>query len=174
MCVPLTASTGPLANRVTLQDLIRRYNLTDVQLNSEIVDSDTPKMALCFDDVEIYSNVMGLAPAEQANVNMLYHREGTQTAIMKCLKIWKQHDSSRATYRALLDIALSLEKGDTAHQICRQLTQRKYMCISAPPPLPPSSRKQLSTHKFDSCELNTHQRSILWPQVVCWIYTREK
>ncbi len=70
---------------------------------------------------------MGLPPAEQADVNMLCHREGIQKAMMKCLKVWKQHNSSRATYRALLDIVLSLGKGDTADQICQQLTQCKYM-----------------------------------------------
>ncbi len=81
-------------------------------------------MALCFDNVSMYSSAMGLAPAEQADVNMWYHREGTQTAMMKCLKIWKQHYSSQATYRALLDIVLGLGKGDTANLICQQLTQR--------------------------------------------------
>ncbi len=120
-------SIGPPTNRVTLQELIKRYSLTDEQLNSKIENSDTPKLALCFDDVELYSSSMRLPPAEQADVNMLYHREGTQTAMMKYLKVWKQHNSSRATYRALLDIVLGLEKGDTAHQICQQLTPRKYM-----------------------------------------------
>ena len=44
---------------------------------------------------------MGLTRAEQADVNMLYHREGTQTAMMKCFQIWKQHNPAQATYRAL-------------------------------------------------------------------------
>ena len=83
-------------------------------------------MALCFDDGSIYSNAMGLPPAEQADVNRLYHSKGTQKAMMKCLKVWKQRNSSRATYRALLDIVLSLGKGDTANQICQQLTKCKY------------------------------------------------
>ncbi len=72
---------------------------------------------------------MRLSPAEHADVNMLYHREGTQTAMMKCLKIWKQHNPYQATYRALLDIVLGLDKGDTAHQICQQLIPRKYMHV---------------------------------------------
>ena len=72
---------------------------------------------------------MRLPPAEQADVNMLYHREGTQAAMMTCLQIWKEHNPYQATYRALLDIILGLEKGDTAHQICQQLTQRKYMHV---------------------------------------------
>ncbi len=114
------ASIGSPANRVTLQELTRRYNLTDEQLNREIEDSDTPKLALYFDNVSIYSSAMGLAHAEQADVN-LYHREGTQIAMMRCLRVWKQRDPLRATYRALLDIVLGLGKRDTAHQICHQL-----------------------------------------------------
>ncbi|XP_064385250.1 uncharacterized protein LOC135334123 isoform X3 [Halichondria panicea] len=117
----LSGVSGPSAKRVTLQELVEQYNLTDEQLNSEIEVPDTPELALCFDDVELYSSAMGLAIAEQADVNQ---SRGTQAAMMKCLQIWKQHNPSQATYRALLDIALRLGKGDTAHQICQQLTQR--------------------------------------------------
>ncbi len=130
--------TGP--NRVTLQKLIRRYSLTDKQLNREIVDSDIPVMALNFDDVEMYSTAMGLAIAKQAGVK---ESHGNQVTMIKCLQDWKERDPFQATYRALLDIALRLGKGDTADKICQQLTQRKYMCISAPPPFPPYSKKQL-------------------------------
>ncbi len=142
------ASIGPPANQVSLQELTRRYNLTDEELNREIEHSDTPNVAIYFDDVSIYSSAMRLAPAEQADVIRLYHSEGTQSAMMKCLKVWKQHNSSRATYRALLDIVLILGKRDTADKICQQLTQRKYMCISAPPPFPLPSRKQLSSYIY--------------------------
>ena len=122
------------ANRATLQGLINHYNLINEQLNSEIKKADTPFIAEYFDNAELYSSAMGLTPAEQANVKRLYHSEGVQTAMMKCLQVWKQHNSSRSTYRALLDIVLRLGKGDTADKICQQLTKRKYMCISAPPP----------------------------------------
>ncbi len=153
-------STGPPANRVALQELMRRYKLTDEQLNREIVDSDTPVMALNFDNVEMYSTAMGLAIAEQADVKKVYHCEGTQAAMMKCLKIWKERDPFQASYRALLDIALRLEKGETADKICQQLTQRKYMYMSAPPPLPPSSRKYLSISTTIHNNLTeSHQRS---------------
>ncbi len=126
-------STGSPANQVTLQKLMRRYNLTDEQLNSRIRNFNFSYLAIYFNDVELYSNAMGLAPAEQADVKRLYHSGGDRAAMMKCLKIWKEHNSSQATYRALLDITLRLGRGDTADKICRQLTQRKYMCISAPP-----------------------------------------
>ncbi len=80
---------------------------------------------------------MGLTTAEEADVK---ESRGNQVAMMKCLQIWKERDPSQATYRALLDIVLRLGKGETADKICRQLTQRKYMCISAPPPFHRPSR----------------------------------
>ncbi len=129
-------STGPPANQIALQELMKRYNLTDEQLNREIINSDFSYLAKYFDDVEIYSNAMGLDPAEQDDVKRLYHSEGSQAAMMKCLKTWKQHNSSRATYRALLDIVLNLRKGETADHICRQLTQRISTCVSVSGPTP--------------------------------------
>ncbi|XP_064385072.1 uncharacterized protein LOC135333968 isoform X2 [Halichondria panicea] len=120
----LSGVSGPSAKRVTLQELVEQYNLTDEQLNSEIEDSETPEMASCFDDVDLYSSSMGLGIADQADVKRLYHSEGTRAAMMKCLQIWKERNPFQATYRALLDIALRLGKGDTAHQICQQLIQR--------------------------------------------------
>ncbi len=122
-----TTSIGPPANQVTLQELIKRYSLTDEQLDSEIEDSDTPKLALCFDNVELYSSSMGLAIAKQADVKESSRIYDTQAAMMKCLQIWKEHNPYQATYRALLNIVLGLGKGDTADQICQQLTPRKYM-----------------------------------------------
>ncbi len=67
---------------------------------------------------------MELTTAEETNAR---RADGNQTAIMKCLQIWKQHNPSQATYRALLDIARRLGNRDTADQICQQFTRRKYM-----------------------------------------------
>ena len=133
----LSLIIGSPANRATLQGLINHHNLIDEQLNSEIKKADTPFIAEYFDNAELYSSAMGLTTAEEADVK---ESRGNQVAMMKCLQIWKEHDPSQATYRALLDIVLRLGKGETADKICQQLTQRKYMCISAPPPFPLSSR----------------------------------
>ncbi|XP_064387520.1 uncharacterized protein LOC135335853 isoform X4 [Halichondria panicea] len=113
-----------LANRLTLQELIKHHSLTDEQLNSEIKDSDTPYLASCFDNVELYSSEMGLAITEQTDVTESCRIYGNQIAMMKCLKIWIQHNPSQATYRALLDIALRLGKGEIALEICQQLIQQ--------------------------------------------------
>ncbi len=124
------ASIGPPANRVTLQELIRRYKLIDEQLNSEIGYSDFPSLAENFDGVTIYSSAMELTQSEQADVNALCHREGTQAAMMKCLHFWKTLNPYAATYRALLELLLGLRKEMIADQMCQHLTQCEYavMC----------------------------------------------
>ncbi len=96
-----------------------------------VTDHDIPELALCFDDtvIELYSTSMGLPPAEAADVNRLYHIEGNQTAMMKCLQFWKQNKGFQATYGALLDMALKLEEYNTADKICQQLIRCEYVIV---------------------------------------------
>ncbi len=108
-------STGPPANQVTHQELMRRYNLTDEQLNRKIRSSDCSYLAIYFDDVEIYSNVMELASAEQADVKRLYHSEGTRAAMMKCLKIWKEHNNLFFSSNLQSSIGYYTEFGERRH-----------------------------------------------------------
>ncbi len=122
--------TGPSTSRVTLQKLIRQYNLTGGQLSSEISNSDFPYLTEYFDGVAIYSKSMGLTPAEQADVNVLYHREGTQVAMTKCFTLWKTHNPYAATYRALLELLLKLKKEKIADEICQHVTQCTYNHIN--------------------------------------------
>ncbi len=98
-----------------------RYSLADEQLDSEIGDSDIPYMTKYFDGVKIYSRVMGLTPAEQADVNRLYCYEGTQVAMTECLILWKRHDPYAATYKALLELLLRLRKDKIVDDICQHL-----------------------------------------------------
>ncbi len=114
-------SIGPPSDRVILQELASRYNLTAEQLNSEIEHSDFPCLALYFDNVDIYSHIMELTASEQADVKMLYFREGTQAAMVKCLLFWRTHNPFTATYRALLELLLGLRKERIADQICQHL-----------------------------------------------------
>ncbi len=92
-----SACTGPPANRVTLQELLEQYNLTDEQLSSEIKKSDTPVIANYFDNVVLYSSAMELNSAEEGDMKESRRVDGTQVAMMKCLQIWKQRDPSQAT-----------------------------------------------------------------------------
>ncbi len=69
---------------------------------------------------------MGLTRAEQADVNELFHKRGTQVAMTECLTIWKQHNPYAATYRALLELVLRLRKEKIADQICQHLAHCEY------------------------------------------------
>ena len=122
----IIALVEPPANRVTLQDLVSRYSLTDEQLNSEIGDSDIPYLAEYFNGVKIYSSAMGLTPAQQADVNRLYCYEGTQVAMTECLILWKRHDPFAGTHKALLELLLGLRKDNIADDICQHLTRCEY------------------------------------------------
>ncbi len=111
-------SIEPSASRVTLQELIKCHSLTDEQLNSEI--GELTFLAEYFDGgVKIFLNAMGLTRAEQADVNELFHKIGTQVAMTECLALWKQHNPYASTYRALLELLLRLRKDNIADEICR-------------------------------------------------------
>ncbi|XP_064389835.1 uncharacterized protein LOC135337779 isoform X2 [Halichondria panicea] len=110
------------------QDLMKQYCLTDEQLNSKIKHSNFPFLAKYFDGVTIYSNALGLTTAEQTDVNVLYQREGTQVAMIKCLSCWNQNNPYAATYKALLNLLLKLRKERIADEICQHLTQRCERC----------------------------------------------
>ncbi len=102
-----------------------RYSLTDEQLNSEIGDSDVFYLAKYFDGLAIYANAMGLTPAEQADVNELRPKMGTQVAMTECLILWRKHNYA-ITYKALLELLLGLRKDKIADDICQHLTQCEY------------------------------------------------
>ena len=86
-------------------------------------------LAEYFYGVKIYSNAMGLTRAEQADVNELFHKRGTQVAMTECLTVWKQHNPYAATYRALLELLLRLRKEKIADEICQHLTQCEYLTL---------------------------------------------
>ncbi len=83
------------------------------------MDSNIPFLAEYFDGVILYSSSMGLSPAEQADINELYHKEGTQVAMTKCLILWKKHSPFpfAATYKALLELFTEIEKREDSFSI---------------------------------------------------------
>ena len=94
------------------------YEMTDDQLNCEIEEGDIAYLAEHFDGVELYQRVFGLSNAEQTNVKSIAAVHGTQTAMAECLSLWRRHNPSTATLRALLDILLRLRKEEIASKVC--------------------------------------------------------
>ena len=88
------------------------------QMDCEIEEKDIPYLAQHFDNVELYLRVFELTTAEQANVRRMVHVHGNQIAMAECLSLWRRHNPSTATLRALLDILLRLRKEEIASKIC--------------------------------------------------------
>ena len=88
------------------------------QLDFEIKETDTVFLAQYFDGIELYLGVFGLTPAEQADVKKMAHVHDTQTAMGKCLALWRKHNPSKATLKELLIILLSLRKEEIASHVC--------------------------------------------------------
>ncbi len=120
---------------MTLEEIVKRHHLTDVQLNCEIRDGDIPRLAKYFDKVELYPKLMNLNPAEEQDVVDTLHANGNQVAMSKCLSLWKEHDSFKATYEALLEVLLKLDKGEIANNVCLYLAAKngrlyiEYACM---------------------------------------------
>ena len=108
---------------MTFQRLVKRHHLTDVQLNREIGRDDIPLLAIYFDKIELYPKLMNLNPAEEQDVINTLHAS-SQVAMIKCLSLWKGHDPFKATYVALLEMLLRLEKGEIANNICLYLAAK--------------------------------------------------
>ena len=109
---------------MTLKNLIDKYSMNSDQLDCEIEDRDIIILAGYFDNVEYYLDVLGLAPAERNDVKRKLAVDGTQIAMRDCLSLWRQHNPSTATVRALVKILLSLKKEEIASKVCM------YYCLS--------------------------------------------
>ena len=118
-CIGTTSDEGG----VGLQELMDRYRVNTVQLDREIPDNEVPVIAAYFDSLELYSQAMGLSAADQSTVKTSLVQYDAQSAMAKCLSIWKQKNSFKATFRALLELLLRLNRTEVAAQVCQYLTQ---------------------------------------------------
>ena len=87
-------------------------------MDCEIEEKDITYLSQHFDNVELYLRVFELTNAEQANVRRMVHEHGNQIAMAECLSLWRRHNPSTATLRALLDILLRLRKEEIASKVC--------------------------------------------------------
>ena len=107
---------------LSIEDLSRRAGVSNAQLNTEIIEHDLHCLAEYFDNVETYLNSLGLRAGQQTDIKDLAHRHNTKTAMVEALKLWRQPNPFAATFRALLEILLDLERGDVAVKVCQYIT----------------------------------------------------
>ncbi len=104
-----------------------KHGVTDEQLDREIEQDDLAPVAMHFDDVELYLNPLKLTASEQADVRQEnYLSRSNQGAVINCLSIWRGHEPSKATFRALIRILLDLRKEKIATKICQYLKEKVF------------------------------------------------
>ena len=104
---------------MTIEELKERTKVTDSQLDTEIEKTDMIVLAAHFDTVDTYAVQLGLSPAEQSDITNSQLANGTQVAMDKALRLWRQHNPGAATYRALVEMLLSMGKEELALEVCQ-------------------------------------------------------
>ncbi|XP_064394889.1 uncharacterized protein LOC135342162 isoform X2 [Halichondria panicea] len=66
---------------------------------------------------------LNLTPADLGDVTDVTRRYGNQAGVAHALGAWRSVNPSRATFRALVEIAIGLKSGDTATDICRFIVE---------------------------------------------------
>ena len=92
--------------------------MTDQQLDTEIHERDFHMLGENIDIVTGFLERLNLTLAKQADVRRTVDREGTQAGVAHALRLWQGLNPSRATFRALVDILVSLKRGESARLIC--------------------------------------------------------
>ncbi len=118
-------SAQPATN--VLQGLLDKYQLTTSQADLEIQQKDVPFLALHFDNVELYVDVMELTPGEQTDVKK---SADTHEAMIKCLRLWKGKKHEQATFRTLLKMLVKLRKEEIAVKVCQYLEVHESACCT--------------------------------------------
>ena len=104
-----------------------KHGFTDEQLDRKIKQDDLAPVAIPFDDVELYLNPLKLTASEKADVRReAYLSRSNQVAVINCLSIWRGHEPSEATFRALIRILLDLRKEEIATKICQCLKEKVF------------------------------------------------
>ncbi len=92
-------------------------------LKNEIEETELGFLAIHFDNVENYMQLLGLSPPEQTDVkNLVIH--GTHTAMIKCLSLWRRRDPAGATYRVLVKLLQDMRKYDIASQVWKHCQEK--------------------------------------------------
>ena len=94
-----------------------------MKLAREINQKDLPYIASCFDNIELFVDAMELSPHEETDVRTTAATHGTQVAMNRCLKCWRTHSPSTATFGALLNMLLRLRKEQVADKVCKYLAE---------------------------------------------------
>ena len=109
---------------VSIEELKANTKVTDEQLVTAVEEADLPELAACFDNTEDYVEKLQLSPGQQTDVRTQTLMNSTQAGMKVALKCWRNRNTVKATFGALLLILLSLLKGDVAVRVCKYLIDK--------------------------------------------------
>ncbi len=98
--------------------------VTVAMLNIKIEGKDFPVLAKYFDNIQLFTEDMGLTAAEMGDVRNTVASQGNQMAMLKCFKMWKNHDPPNATYKTLVEIVLNLGQVELATKIVQYMIDK--------------------------------------------------
>ncbi len=103
---------------LALTTLKKEAKVTETELQKAIT-SDDYLLAGCFDGYNVFLGQLGLTPNEKRDIRAVAREHGSQSAMQTALTLWQKKTPLTATYKALVKIALDLEEGQTAINICK-------------------------------------------------------
>ncbi len=108
-----------------METLEKGTKFTDEQLDTRIEKTDLPQLSSYFDNIhDSYLEKLGLSSGQQTDVMSYAFVQGTQAGMLLALKYWLDRVLAEGTFRALLLILLSLDKGDVAIKVAQYLSAK--------------------------------------------------
>ena len=110
---------------LTLESLLKVNNLSEAQVYQQIGDHDLTRLAEWFNGkVEDYieHEQFGLEPQKQVHVKS---QKKVSKAARILLSYWKQKKAQQATFKALLELLLDINKGTVAQCVCKYVKTRQ-------------------------------------------------
>ena len=109
---------------MTIDCLKRETGVTDYQLNAAVEEEDIITLAPHFDNVDNYELSLLNLPAQRVDVRRRTFEHGNEAGMKLALNFWHDKNPLEATFRALLFILLSLNKGILAIKVCKYLSDK--------------------------------------------------
>ena len=108
---------------VTLNDLLQHHGLSEDNLNQEIASEKIHEISTFLtDDWRLLAPIMNITGIAVKAIERDNHSE--ELKMLGFLTKWKQKQSIRATYRALVDVLMSNENSNDASKVCQLVKGR--------------------------------------------------
>ena len=109
-------------SKISLQDLIERFQLSNDQLNASLCEEQLREASRIVADHETLGPELGLTPDEMTAISSEKTLQLKRSAV---LRKWKQKYAWMANYRTLVEALLNCSRADLAQEVCEVLVQSK-------------------------------------------------